>query len=46
MRRAGKLEDVPKFLETAESASSRAPLDGGFNYCRGLYEWCVHANFP
>lgn len=39
MRRAGKLEEVPKFLEMAENASARAPLDAGFNYCKGLYEW-------
>ena len=38
MRRAGKLEEVPKFLEMAENASARAPLDAGFNYCKGLYE--------
>ena len=39
MRRAGKLEEVPKFLETAENSSARAALDPGFNYCKGLYEW-------
>ena len=39
LRRAGKLEDVPKFLEMAESASGRATLDPGFNYCKGLFEW-------
>ena len=39
MRRAGKLEEVPRFLEMAENASSRASLDSGFSYCKGLYEW-------
>lgn len=39
LRRAGKLEDVPKFLEMAENVNSRAPMDAGFQYCRGLYEW-------
>ncbi|KAL3836422.1 hypothetical protein ACJMK2_021855 [Sinanodonta woodiana] len=39
MRRAGKLDDVPKFLEMAEAASPRASLDAGFNYCKGLYDW-------
>lgn len=39
MRRSGKLEEVPKFLEAAESATGRASLEGGFNYCKGLYEW-------
>ena len=39
MRRSGKLEEVPKFLEAAENASGRATLEGGYNYCKGLYEW-------
>ena len=39
MRRAGKLEEVPKFLEMAESASGRTSLDAGYNYCQGLYQW-------
>lgn len=39
MRRSGKLEEVPKFLEAAENATGRASLEGGFNYCKGLYEW-------
>jgi tetratricopeptide repeat protein 21B len=39
MRRAGKLEEVPKFLELAENASPRAKVEAGFNYCKGLFEW-------
>lgn len=39
MRRAGKLEEVPKFLDMAEQASPRAKIEAGFNYCKGLYEW-------
>ncbi|KAK3106370.1 hypothetical protein FSP39_018677 [Pinctada imbricata] len=39
LRRSGKLEDVPKYLEQAENASSRAATDPGLNYCKGLYEW-------
>lgn len=39
LRRAGKLEEVPRFLEMAEKHSSRAKLDPGFNYCKGLYLW-------
>lgn len=39
MRRSGKLEEVPKFLEAAESATGRASMEGGFNFCKGLYEW-------
>jgi len=41
MRRSGKLEDVPKFLELAEHASARSPMEPGFNYCKGLYIWWV-----
>ncbi len=44
MRRAGKLDEVPKFFELAENASARTTLDAGFNYCKGLYEWCVSQN--
>ncbi|CAL8268669.1 unnamed protein product [Lota lota] len=39
LRRAGKLEQVPRFLDMAEKHSSRAKFDPGFNYCRGLYLW-------
>ncbi|ELU05036.1 hypothetical protein CAPTEDRAFT_159405 [Capitella teleta] len=39
MRRAGRLEEVPNFLELAENASGRASLDAGFNFCKGLFEW-------
>jgi len=43
LRRAGKLEECPKFLEMAEKSSSRAALDAGYNYCKGLYEWCANS---
>ncbi|XP_053327438.1 tetratricopeptide repeat protein 21B [Spea bombifrons] len=39
LRRAGKLEEIPKFLEMAEMHSPRAKLDPGFHYCKGLYLW-------
>ncbi|PVD35924.1 hypothetical protein C0Q70_02893 [Pomacea canaliculata] len=39
MRRAGKLEEVPRFLEMAQAASPRAQMEAGFSYCKGLYEW-------
>ncbi|XP_069472384.1 tetratricopeptide repeat protein 21B [Ambystoma mexicanum] len=39
LRRAGKLEEVPKFNELAEKYSSRAKLEPGFHYCKGLYLW-------
>lgn len=39
LRRAGKLEEVPRFLDMAEKHSSRAKFDPGFNYCKGLYLW-------
>ena len=41
MRRAGKLDEVPKFLEMAETASPRSRMEAGFSYCKGLYEWSV-----
>uniref|UniRef100_A0A6I8NVL7 Tetratricopeptide repeat domain 21B n=1 Tax=Ornithorhynchus anatinus TaxID=9258 RepID=A0A6I8NVL7_ORNAN len=39
LRRAGKLEEVPRFLVMAEKHSSRAKLEPGFHYCKGLYLW-------
>ncbi|XP_077175955.1 tetratricopeptide repeat protein 21B [Paroedura picta] len=39
LRRAGKLEEVPRFLATAEKHSARTKLDPGFQYCKGLYLW-------
>ncbi|XP_038607045.1 tetratricopeptide repeat protein 21B [Tachyglossus aculeatus] len=39
LRRAGKLEEVPRFLAMAEKHSSRAKLEPGFHYCKGLYLW-------
>ena len=36
MKRAGRLKDIPKFLETAEKACARS-TDAGLAYCRGLY---------
>ncbi|MGH0149200.1 UNVERIFIED_CONTAM: hypothetical protein FKN15_014454 [Acipenser sinensis] len=39
LRRAGKLEEVPRFLEMVEKHSSRARLEPGFNYCKGIYLW-------
>ncbi|XP_048342202.1 tetratricopeptide repeat protein 21B isoform X1 [Sphaerodactylus townsendi] len=39
LRRAGKLEEVPRFLTMAEKHSPRTKLDPGFHYCKGLYLW-------
>ncbi|CAG5865561.1 unnamed protein product [Menidia menidia] len=39
LRRAGKLEEVSRFLDMAEKHSSRTKFDPGFNYCKGLYLW-------
>ena len=39
LRRAGKLEEVPRFIDMAEKYSSRTKFDPGFNYCKGLYLW-------
>jgi tetratricopeptide repeat protein 21B len=35
--RMGELDD--KYLRAAAEHSVRAPLEPGYNYCRGLYEW-------
>ncbi|XP_015334424.2 tetratricopeptide repeat protein 21B isoform X1 [Marmota marmota marmota] len=39
LRRCGKLEDVPRFFVMAEKCNSRAKLEPGFQYCKGLYLW-------
>ncbi|XP_062825281.1 tetratricopeptide repeat protein 21B isoform X1 [Anolis carolinensis] len=39
LRRAGKLEEIPRFLSMAEKHSPRTKLDPGFHYCKGLYLW-------
>ncbi|XP_032880066.1 tetratricopeptide repeat protein 21B isoform X1 [Amblyraja radiata] len=39
LRRAGKLEDVPRFLDMAEKHTPRPNSEPGFNYCKGLYLW-------
>ncbi|KAL7991671.1 hypothetical protein Chor_015927 [Crotalus horridus] len=39
LRRAGKLEEVPRFLAMAEKHSPRTKVDSGFHYCKGLYLW-------
>uniref|UniRef100_A0A670YJJ1 Tetratricopeptide repeat protein 21B n=1 Tax=Pseudonaja textilis TaxID=8673 RepID=A0A670YJJ1_PSETE len=41
LRRAGKLEEVPRFLAMAEKHSPRTKLDSGFHYCKGLYLWYI-----
>ncbi|MEW5313286.1 MAG: hypothetical protein WDW38_004868 [Sanguina aurantia] len=37
LRRAGKLEDVPKYLTQAENGSPKAAMDPGYHYCKGLH---------
>uniref|UniRef100_A0A8C0VTI5 Tetratricopeptide repeat domain 21B n=1 Tax=Castor canadensis TaxID=51338 RepID=A0A8C0VTI5_CASCN len=39
LRRCGKLEDVPRFFSMAEKYNSRAKLEPGFQYCKGLHLW-------
>ncbi|XP_060036382.1 tetratricopeptide repeat protein 21A isoform X2 [Erinaceus europaeus] len=39
LRRCGQLEEAPAFFELAQEKCSRAPLEPGFNYCRGIYCW-------
>lgn len=36
LRRAGRLEDIPKFIKAAQRASPRASMDPGLHYCKGL----------
>ena len=40
MRRTGHLEDVSQYLNKSEEyVGTRASLEPGLNFCRGLYEW-------
>ncbi|XP_005393347.1 PREDICTED: tetratricopeptide repeat protein 21B [Chinchilla lanigera] len=39
LRRCGKFDDVPRFFVMAEKHNSRAKLEPGFQYCKGLYLW-------
>jgi len=38
LRRAGRLEDVPKYFQQAEAANPKAAMEPGFHFCRGLYQ--------
>ncbi|KXZ45770.1 hypothetical protein GPECTOR_50g563 [Gonium pectorale] len=37
LRRAGRLEDVPRYFALAEAGSPKAIMDPGYHYCKGLY---------
>ncbi len=40
MRRTGNLEGVPEWLgKSEEFVGTRASLEPGLNFCKGLYEW-------
>ncbi|XP_061548769.1 tetratricopeptide repeat protein 21B-like isoform X1 [Phycodurus eques] len=39
LRKAGKLEDMPRFFERVDQQSTLIKFDPGFNYCKGLYLW-------
>ena len=40
MRRTGNLEKIPEFLiKSEEFVGTRASLDPGLNFCKGMYEW-------
>ncbi|XP_077436389.1 tetratricopeptide repeat protein 21B-like isoform X2 [Vanacampus margaritifer] len=39
LRKAGKLEDMPRFFERVEKHLTRVFFEPGFNYCKGLYLW-------
>ena len=38
LRRAGRLDDVPKYFAAAEAASPKSIMDPGFHYCKGLHQ--------
>eukprot|EP00798_Chlamydomonas_sp_ICE-L_P019308 gene19309-25961_t len=38
LRRAGRLEDVPKHFSNAEAASPKAIMEPGYHYCKGLHQ--------
>ena len=38
LRRAGRINDIPPYLERAETSCMRSSL-GGLNYCKGIYNW-------
>ena len=40
LRRAGRLDDVPRYFTLAETASPKAIMEPGFHYCKGLYNRC------
>ena len=43
MRRTGNLEGVPEYLSKSEEfIGTRASLEPGLNFCRGLYEWYLN----
>ncbi|PNW81978.1 hypothetical protein CHLRE_06g268800v5 [Chlamydomonas reinhardtii] len=37
LRRAGRLEDVPRYFALAEAGSPKAVMDPGYHYCKGIY---------
>ncbi|XP_039379982.1 tetratricopeptide repeat protein 21A isoform X5 [Mauremys reevesii] len=39
LRRSGKLDKATYFFEMAKKKSTRALLEPGYNYCKGLYCW-------
>ncbi|XP_036378258.1 tetratricopeptide repeat protein 21B [Megalops cyprinoides] len=41
LRRTGKLDDVPAYFQKCEKDHPRAPIEPGYNFCKGLYCWHV-----
>ncbi|XP_057707752.1 tetratricopeptide repeat protein 21B-like isoform X2 [Corythoichthys intestinalis] len=39
LKKAGKLDEMPRFFERLENNSTRLAFDPGFHYCKGLYFW-------
>ncbi|XP_023557980.1 tetratricopeptide repeat protein 21A isoform X4 [Octodon degus] len=43
LRRSGKLDEAPAFIQTSAKMSSRVSMEPGFNYCSGIYCWWTGA---
>uniref|UniRef100_A0A8C5Q0P9 Tetratricopeptide repeat domain 21A n=1 Tax=Leptobrachium leishanense TaxID=445787 RepID=A0A8C5Q0P9_9ANUR len=41
LRRNGKLNEAPAYLDVSSAKASRTALEPGYNYCKGLYCWHI-----
>lgn len=42
LKRAGQLDEVPRYLRLAERANPRAFSHAGLDFCKGLYHWACN----